>query len=404
MNRIAPLLARIIIGSVFLAAAISKMIEPRQVALTITHVIRFDGDLNDLAPIVGVLVAIELTIGGLLIAWRRPLSARFLYLLGFVLVCFTFVLARLAMDPAAPCCGCISAEWLALRALSARTEASLGIARNLALLWCVAILIRMRSTPVTGDRPEPIAPPRPPTPPPRAFTVTELLITIAVIAILTAVLIPAIGHARRSTQQTVRTSTARQLVGATLLYATDHAQSFPYFGTPGDPEAPIFIHGFRLPFATYFGSHMRLWTSLIITEYYDAWRDPNVDRYLGPDPGYDDPPDTLILSRFLMTACAAAAPQYWIGDLPPNDRTLFRPAHVTEMKSPSAKGLLMHASIESESEYLGPFHVLVAMGDGSAGRKPWLGNTDPDRFVVRYYGAWPRHILTTRGGIAGRDY
>src|SRR2546427_9860 len=56
----------------------------------------------------------------------------------------------------------------------------------------------------------------------RAFTLIELLLVIAVIALLISLILPAIGMARRAAAQTRESSAARQLCIAYLSYATDY--------------------------------------------------------------------------------------------------------------------------------------------------------------------------------------
>jgi len=60
-----------------------------------------------------------------------------------------------------------------------------------------------------------------------AFTLIELLIVVAIIALLVGILLPALGRSRAAAQQTLCASTIRQLVLATALYAHDHDDHAP---------------------------------------------------------------------------------------------------------------------------------------------------------------------------------
>lgn len=63
----------------------------------------------------------------------------------------------------------------------------------------------------------------------RAFSVLELLVTIAVIAILLAVSLPALGHVRRVAQRVACEANIRSCSQALTCYARDHDDSLPMF-------------------------------------------------------------------------------------------------------------------------------------------------------------------------------
>jgi len=63
----------------------------------------------------------------------------------------------------------------------------------------------------------------------RAFSLIELLVAIAVIAILLALAIPALSSARRASQQTASASNLRQIGVALETYRDANEGFFPYF-------------------------------------------------------------------------------------------------------------------------------------------------------------------------------
>src|SRR5947209_1202144 len=60
-----------------------------------------------------------------------------------------------------------------------------------------------------------------------AFTLIELMVVIAIIAILAALLFPVLSRAKAKARQTTCINNMHQLTLADTLYATDHNEQFP---------------------------------------------------------------------------------------------------------------------------------------------------------------------------------
>ena len=65
----------------------------------------------------------------------------------------------------------------------------------------------------------------------RGFTLVELLVVIAVLGVLVALLLPAMGQAKEEARRTVCRQNARQIVMAELMYARENAGNYIYFST-----------------------------------------------------------------------------------------------------------------------------------------------------------------------------
>lgn len=84
--------------------------------------------------------------------------------------------------------------------------------------------------------------------PRRALTLTELLVVIAVIAVLIALLLPSIQAARESARRTFCANNASQLVKAVHTYEQARNQMPPYFGTDHHIRSKSSWYVFLLPF------------------------------------------------------------------------------------------------------------------------------------------------------------
>lgn len=71
--------------------------------------------------------------------------------------------------------------------------------------------------------------------PRRAFTLIELLVVITIIALLVAILLPALGHARHTAEQLHCASNARQGTVLFMMYLDDNQGYFPPLGTDITP-------------------------------------------------------------------------------------------------------------------------------------------------------------------------
>ena len=72
----------------------------------------------------------------------------------------------------------------------------------------------------------------------RAFTMVEILVVIAIIAVLAGILFPVFANAKREAKKSACISNLSQLGTATVLYMADNDEIFPFAVDASDKYAP----------------------------------------------------------------------------------------------------------------------------------------------------------------------
>src|SRR5713226_10255246 len=87
----------------------------------------------------------------------------------------------------------------------------------------------------------------------KAFTLVELLVVIGIIALLVAILLPALNQAREQARRVTCLSNVRQLTAAWLMYANEHKGRFCSSNTQAAPphspnnwKTNFMMNGFHL--------------------------------------------------------------------------------------------------------------------------------------------------------------
>lgn len=149
----------------------------------------------------------------------------------------------------------------------------------------------------------------------RAFTLTELLVVIALISLLAALLLPALATARARARQAACASNLRQIAAAWLAYAQDYDETFPLsqFGPESGWQAAVDPYLRSGGAARIVTTAQDAAPSVFVCPEYD--RLPPAWDGSGPDgaPGYFDParPDA---SRFPLRSYAPniyVSSAYW---------------------------------------------------------------------------------------------
>lgn len=247
--------------------------------------------------------------------------------------------------------------------------------------------------------------------PTHAFTLVELLVCIAVVAVLLSLFIPALKGVKENARWALSYANQRQLMTGLSLYAKDSREKFPYVQKAGKPDARVIqLPQGPLRGVSYFGAGCSFWVNVVVPTYLPgfervvdpSFREPSENRTLWPR-------DTLF-SYFNMTYTAFAAPRYWSGDEVPTDRWLYRATTVAEVEFPANKGLLIDTTRPPfRAPTAGPSSgnmASIGMADGSARGRTYPPEGWEERIVARPYGAmtkqWP--VMCTREGLRGIDF
>lgn len=386
------------LGLVFTAAGMLKLLKIHEFRATIDTILAQTVDSR--AINVGLLrdsmaaatPGVELAIGLALIVFARRPRIPAATAAG-ALILLSLVLGLLLTLDRPPSCGCFG-SW-ELMTLDARSAAKFGLVRNVGLLM-VAIWVALGTknsdiehTPqATNDRSAQVR---------SGFTLVELLVVLVVVSLLIAILLPALGQAKRAGRSVDRLSATRQAGTAISSYVSDSAGFLPYLATPGQPDLGIFHESDwgDLPPPSYFRGQSALWPTALLRQGIDISHLPDTSR---PETGPE-----RIHTYFWMTHAAVARPAYWLHGDPPDDPSLFAGVRLDEALFPSSKGLLGFVGwSSSEAGHMQGWEV--GMCDGSAKlrstQNPPLRVDGP----YRPFGAADWRVLTTYEGIRGRDY
>ncbi|MBU6412557.1 MAG: type II secretion system GspH family protein [Planctomycetes bacterium] len=234
----------------------------------------------------------------------------------------------------------------------------------------------------------------------RAFSLIEVLVVIAVIGLLIAIVLPALASSRDQARQIRTLSVLHHLSLATMSYADDYRDKFPFTATPEKPWLGVVLAG--LPYSvSYFGGQSSTYANLLVPHYFQ-------DRAVIDTPGeYGERSraSESFVSPFLLTYGAFAPNPYWQGETAPDDLLLYQGAPRYSCTFPSNKAMLMH-SLSGMFSQQSPSTQLLVLGtrmDGS-GITVVLPHDYKDRLADRPYGCQPIPFLATQGGLAGRDF
>jgi len=245
---------------------------------------------------------------------------------------------------------------------------------------------------IAGDRTSP--------PHRRGFTLIELIVVISILAILIAIVAPALHSARGAALRVKSISNLRQDVGDIFSYAAAHDGKAP--------RAPLIANNVGLPMALFsmpwrkgggimlqYFCQTHAWNMVLLSSGYkpsEAWFRPlaHYETYAGGDLrslGY-------VLTTYVMSAVYLAGPAYWReGSL--QREVSLRAVRLGETAYPSAKALLFDRASATAATPIG-------FADGHAESRNIAKSRPYVALRSEYNKGMP--LWTTRDGVLGMDF
>lgn len=387
------------LGGLFGLAAIAKIVSPRPAAAFVQyHLQKLSMSPEQATTIVACAAAIEVLFCLGLFVWgaRRVIVLP----LAILLVSYSVLLVLALLDSKAPGCACFGV-------LSARASAMhlnvAGVIRNAGMLGMCWFLMVAERSPKVAVAAEHHGLPEPPAFR-RAFTLIEVLVTIAVVAVLLAILFPALAGARKSSRVARELALTRQVATATTMYSDDYQAALPFFARAGAPLSPMKIGDYEFPDYTAYFQQAHFYPSLLYPNYYS-------NRASIEDPWWTskgDPSEShpnVWGTTFMLTQTAFAAPSYFGAFETPQNNALYRAVRVSECAFPSTKILILNLNMgaySADEAHNIKGKVLSTLADGSASARSY--DIENPNACERPFYAVPWAGMTTHDGIAGRDF
>jgi len=242
----------------------------------------------------------------------------------------------------------------------------------------------------------------------RGFSILELLVSIAVIAVLLGITLPALFGARRSALELAAMAHQREVGALVRQHGFDREDTFPYFGVPGTDRAVLCLapddpragqpapDGFPPCGETDYWDQPWRWAIHLRFLGYDTafvGRPPELERANGGRP-------VLLGTIDFLTFGAFATPSYFTpGD--PQDVSDHRAQRWASVAFPSDKVVLQRPNVLRERDDPGTDETFSWFADGHV-EMIALSEMGP-AVTIRNYLFTPRPGLSTLGGLSGRD-
>lgn len=259
---------------------------------------------------------------------------------------------------------------------------------------------------------------------PRGFTIVELMVTIAIIAVLLAIALPALRSVRASAQQGVSLSNLKQNAERFYTHAAGH-RTFPVAPNGAPPNSgEILINGDSpdlYSFLTfpqgggvtfYYLANFFQWNFYLISlgdePATTTWYSPSLDA---PDPSQEQAHDIgyttwwIVPSHYIYSQAFMASPGYF-RDPDDRDPSMWRAVRPEETAHPSVKALLFETTSGVKERHpnmpIAEAPTPIAFADGHVKTRTLADAAAPAPNLPSQVPASP--LLQTPNGFLGRDF
>lgn len=235
----------------------------------------------------------------------------------------------------------------------------------------------------------------------RAFTITELLMVIAVVGLLLSLLVPAVRATRDAARDVSSLANLRTHGQVFQMYAGDSDDWLPQFADPAATQSVVRGSGIAIAFR-YFEAVV--WWPIFLSDSYYGGSALTSDAFVHPASPEGE------FCDYIMSSALLAAPPYWDAESRTGPEQ-WGGCRVTQVRFPGAKALLVEwhplQSVPVPTASGDRLSVGLGLIDGSARR---FGEPDLVRPYFRGDGDWPgsyqsigMYGMHTPGGWLGRD-
>ncbi len=251
-----------------------------------------------------------------------------------------------------------------------------------------------------------------------AFTLIELLVTLGIIAVVLSIGVGALAAARGSAKRVADVSHQRQVGAILMAYTGDHKGLFPYWGTPGVGESPLYGPGTgRFLWNELWIDHGYAWGHFIDQRGYDGWASAWTPS--GPKRIKPTNPDYIWYSAHWLTYTAYAQPRWFAEEsvFDPADRNIAQ--RISSAAFASSKGMLLLSEQGRNGEWVGGYDygaevyesppgwkqrtLITTFIDGHSEARKWPDFRKPRRIPDANDGDSVLPVLNTVDGMLGRD-